>query len=440
MAFSLAPMIKQRYLDSNGNPLAGGKLYSYQANTSTPQATYTDSTGVTPNANPVILDANGEANVWLDVSLSYKFILKDSTDATQWTVDNVVGLITNNAVSTAALQDGSVTTAKLADDAVTSAKLADDASIDANRAVTTNHIRDSAVTAAKLASLAVTRDKLSASVLLAPSLQKYTSGSGTYGLSYYFVITSGNATEGATYTNNTQTFTVARTVASSLIVLMKSTGAPTASGTLTKSGGTGDATLTFSTYVEPIYSKVRMVGGGGGGASNGFGTPGSGGAGGDTTFGSILTAGGGLGGVAGVSGSAGGAGGTVTINTPAISFVGLSGARGAGGANSAQTPGGSGGSSPFGGAGSGPLGGSATAGYAAVANSGSGGSGASVAAGAAPGGGGGSGGYIEAMIYSPSATYAYAVGAAGAAGTAGGGGNAGGAGGSGVIIVEDHFQ
>lgn len=151
MAFSLAPVIRQRYLDANGEPLAGGKLYTYQANTVTPQATYTDSTGATPNANPVILDANGEANIWLDVSLSYKFILKDSNDVDQFTVDNVIGLITNNAVSAAALQDSSVTTAKLADDSVTSAKLADDASIDANRAVTTNHIRDVSVTRAKLA-------------------------------------------------------------------------------------------------------------------------------------------------------------------------------------------------------------------------------------------------------------------------------------------------
>lgn len=150
MAYSLAPFIKQRFFDTNGDPLAGGLLYAYQAATTTPQATYTDSTGGTPNANPVVLDANGEANVWTDVSLSYKFVLKNSSGVTQWTVDNVIGLITNNAVSTAALQDDSVTQAKIADDAVGSDQLADHASIDASRAVSTNHIKDAVVTNDKL--------------------------------------------------------------------------------------------------------------------------------------------------------------------------------------------------------------------------------------------------------------------------------------------------
>lgn len=147
----MAPFLRQRYFDANGNPLAGGKLYSYQSGTTTPQATYTDSGGLTPNANPIILDANGEASVWLDPVLSYKFVLKDSSDVTQWTVDSIVGLLTASSVVTASIVDSAVTTAKIADDAVTSAKLADDASVDGNRAVTTNHIRDAAVTRAKLA-------------------------------------------------------------------------------------------------------------------------------------------------------------------------------------------------------------------------------------------------------------------------------------------------
>lgn len=84
----IAPQLKQRFFTTNGLPLAGGKLYSYAAGTTTPQATYTDSTGVTPNANPVILDANGECSLWLGTS-SYKFVLKNSADVTQWTTDNV---------------------------------------------------------------------------------------------------------------------------------------------------------------------------------------------------------------------------------------------------------------------------------------------------------------------------------------------------------------
>jgi len=160
MATNLAPFIRFREIDANGLPLVGGKLYSYQAGTSTPQATYTDSTGGTPNANPVVLDASGRAAVWLDISLSYKFVLKDSSDNTIWTEDGVVGLTTNDSVSTNAIQDGAVTTPKLANNAVTSTKLASDVSVDANRAVTTNHIRNSNVTTSKIADANVTRAKL----------------------------------------------------------------------------------------------------------------------------------------------------------------------------------------------------------------------------------------------------------------------------------------
>lgn len=87
-AAELLPVPRQRYFDANGLPLVGGKLFSYEAGTSTPKATYTDRSGATANANPVILDSNGEANVWIG-SGYYKFVLKDSSDVTQWTIDQV---------------------------------------------------------------------------------------------------------------------------------------------------------------------------------------------------------------------------------------------------------------------------------------------------------------------------------------------------------------
>jgi hypothetical protein len=93
--------------------------------------------------------------VWLDPTLAYKFILEDASNNVLWTVDQVVGLLGNNSVPTAALQDGSVTTEKLADDSVTSAILASDTSIDTNRAVQTNHIRDQQVAGGKLAQSAI---------------------------------------------------------------------------------------------------------------------------------------------------------------------------------------------------------------------------------------------------------------------------------------------
>lgn len=79
---------KFRAFDSNGDPLAGGKLHTYSAGTTTPRATYTTRAGSVANANPVVLDANGEADVWLAPAVDYKFVLKNSSDVTQWTVDS----------------------------------------------------------------------------------------------------------------------------------------------------------------------------------------------------------------------------------------------------------------------------------------------------------------------------------------------------------------
>ena len=77
---------KFRAFDGEGNPLAGGLLYTYKAGSDDPKATYTDFTGNTANANPVVLDANGEASVWLRGT--YKMVLKDAQGVQQWSVDN----------------------------------------------------------------------------------------------------------------------------------------------------------------------------------------------------------------------------------------------------------------------------------------------------------------------------------------------------------------
>jgi len=67
-----------QYLTNGGLPLAGGRIYSYQAGTSTPLATYTDRSGSVANANPVVLDAAGRADIWLSVNVAYKLVLEDS--------------------------------------------------------------------------------------------------------------------------------------------------------------------------------------------------------------------------------------------------------------------------------------------------------------------------------------------------------------------------
>jgi hypothetical protein len=110
----LAPFAKQQFFDDDGNPLVGGKINTYIAGTTTNRATYTDAGGGTENANPIILDGNGEANIWLDPALSYKFVFKTSADVVLRTVDNIETL-PDDVVSTDKLLDGAVTPAKMAD-------------------------------------------------------------------------------------------------------------------------------------------------------------------------------------------------------------------------------------------------------------------------------------------------------------------------------------
>lgn len=85
----LAPEPKAQFFDANGNPLVGGKVYTYAAGTSTPLATFTDANALTQNTNPVILDARGECNLWFATATSYKVVLKDASDNLIWTVDNI---------------------------------------------------------------------------------------------------------------------------------------------------------------------------------------------------------------------------------------------------------------------------------------------------------------------------------------------------------------
>lgn len=151
---NLPPVLKQYWTDANGDPLAGGKIHTYQSGTTTPQASYTDASGGTPAANPIVLDSSGYAPMWLDPALSYKFVVTDSNDVTQHTIDDVIGLLTANAVPTEALQDDAVTQDKIANDAVGAGQLKDSASVDADRAVTTDHLRDLAVTGPKISSSA----------------------------------------------------------------------------------------------------------------------------------------------------------------------------------------------------------------------------------------------------------------------------------------------
>ena len=95
---SLSPSPKLQFFDANGNPLVGGLLYTYEAGTTTPLTSYTDSTGVSANTNPIVLDSRGEANVWLGTE-SYKLALYTSASVVIWTVDNILSTGANLSVT-----------------------------------------------------------------------------------------------------------------------------------------------------------------------------------------------------------------------------------------------------------------------------------------------------------------------------------------------------
>lgn len=87
-----------QFFDSNGNPLAGGKVFTYLAGTSTPQASYTDASGATPNANPVILDSAGRAQIWLQGF--YKITVTDALNNLISTADNITASTTSGDMNT----------------------------------------------------------------------------------------------------------------------------------------------------------------------------------------------------------------------------------------------------------------------------------------------------------------------------------------------------
>lgn len=213
----------------------------------------------------------------------------------------------------------------------------------------------------------------------------------------------------------------------------------------------GSGTYNKPAGVKYLKVRMIGGGGGGGGgstvaASNG----GAGGTGGTTTFGSsFLTCTGGAGGAGASSNDLrGGAGGTATMNSPAIG-TSMSGGTGCSSnqfvtnGSGASGTSGQGAGSPFAGGGMGGCaGGNVTAGQAPPANSGAGGGGgASTSASYANGGsGGGAGAFIDCLIPDPDSSYAYAIGGVGTAGTAGTGGNAGGAGAAGYIEVTEYYN
>lgn len=84
-----------QFFNNTGAILAGGKIFTYYAGSTSNAPTWTDSTQATLNANPIILDASGRvtSEVWLQGGGSYKFVVTDSNNVQvgiSW--DNISGV------------------------------------------------------------------------------------------------------------------------------------------------------------------------------------------------------------------------------------------------------------------------------------------------------------------------------------------------------------
>ena len=111
MAVLYTPHFAQ-FIDNNGNPLNGGKLFTYEAGTVTPKATYTTEAGDVPNTNPVVLDSAGRSVVFLDGSYKFRLedalgnLIRETDDITAFSVqsasvDNIVANFTEDVVTAA---------------------------------------------------------------------------------------------------------------------------------------------------------------------------------------------------------------------------------------------------------------------------------------------------------------------------------------------------
>lgn len=109
MSVNLSPIGNGfQFFTTTGIPLNGGYIYTYQAGSSNPLSTYTDSAGSIPNTNPIQLGTDGRPpdEIWLTYGYNYKFVLTDSLGNVIQTYDNIYGIIGVQASSASPIPTG----------------------------------------------------------------------------------------------------------------------------------------------------------------------------------------------------------------------------------------------------------------------------------------------------------------------------------------------
>lgn len=78
-------------LNNTGGIVPGGKLTFYAAGTVTLKNTYTDAAKTTLATNPVVLDGNGRAAIFLNNDAAYDIVFKSADGGTTfWTLLSVI--------------------------------------------------------------------------------------------------------------------------------------------------------------------------------------------------------------------------------------------------------------------------------------------------------------------------------------------------------------
>lgn len=237
-------------LDANGAPLVGGLVYTYFAGTTTAATTYSDAGLTTPNANPVVLDAAGVANIFLDGS-TYKFVTKTSAGATVRTLDNITSIPatanTGDFTGTAGenLTAGQIAYVSVVNDATCGKWYKADADATASS------------TAAQGLGVVIADAVTGASVTIRGS-GVYAAASGlTPGSAYYISATAGALT--ATPPANARLFCRALSATSYLISFRQEEGTVTGSGTLVRATSPTLVTPTCDYLSTTDPNAIRML-------------------------------------------------------------------------------------------------------------------------------------------------------------------------------------
>jgi hypothetical protein len=111
MSVNLSPVGNGfQFFTNNGEPLVGGKLDTYQAGSTTPLTTFTDSSGLIANTNPIILGTDGRPpdTIWLSEGFFYKFVLSDANNVQIQVYDNLYGIIGTSPAAATPIPTGAI--------------------------------------------------------------------------------------------------------------------------------------------------------------------------------------------------------------------------------------------------------------------------------------------------------------------------------------------